>query len=258
MNRMKSMKKPAMILFDYGHTLLYEPGFDALRCEEAAFPYIINNPQNLTAEQIYEEVQKLFQRFGEDRNRGIEIHEWQFMRLIYEYLGIQFSISYEELEEIEWNAASAGAVMPHVEQMLEYLNESGIRTAVISNIGWSGQALTKRINRLLPRNRFEFIMASSEYVIRKPDRMLFETALRKAGLSAEQVWYCGDSIRYDVAGAHGAGIYPVLYEGNTPGEVNPSLQQNEGIEVDFDYLHIHDWREMVEILKKEYSGIRFI
>lgn len=61
-------------------------------------------------------------------------------------------------------------------------------------------------------------MASSEYVIRKPDRMLFETALRKAGLPAEQAWYCGDSIRYDVLGAHRAGIYPVLYEGDVPGE----------------------------------------
>ena len=71
-----------MIIFDYGHTLLYEPGFDAKRCEEAAFAYITQNPQKLTAAQIYEEVQKMFQQFGELRNRGIEIHEWKFMRLI--------------------------------------------------------------------------------------------------------------------------------------------------------------------------------
>lgn len=79
MSRMKSMNKPAMILFDYGHTLLYELGFDALRCEEAAFPYIIKNSQNLTAEQIYGEVQRLFQRFGEERDREIEIHDWREM-----------------------------------------------------------------------------------------------------------------------------------------------------------------------------------
>lgn len=243
------MQKPQMIIFDYGHTLLYEPGFNAMRCEEAAFPYIINNPMNLTVTQIYTEVQKMFRQFNEQRKRGIEIHEWQFMRLVYEYLGIQFSISYEELEEIEWNAASAGAVMPHAEQMLGCLTENGIRTAVISNIGWSGQALTNRINRLLPDNRFEFVIASSEYIIRKPNKMLFEVALRKAGLSPEQVWYCGDSIENDVMGAHGAGIYPVLYEGDTPEEVNPFLNQNDVIEVDFDYLHIHDWREMVEILE---------
>lgn len=252
---MTNMAKPEMIIFDYGHTLLYEPGFDAKRCEEAAYPYIMENPQNLTAEQIYAEVQKLFGRFNEQRNSGIEIHEWQFMRLIYEYLGISFSISYEELEEIEWNAASEGAVMPYAEQMLDYLHENGIRTAVISNIGWSGRALTNRVNRLLPNNRFEFIMASSEYVIRKPDKMLFEVALRKAGLSAKQVWYCGDSIRDDVIGAHGAGMYPVLYEGDTPDEINPFAHQNDGIKVDFDYLHIHDWRELVEILRKENTNV---
>ena len=243
------MKKPEMIIFDYGHTLLYEPGFNAMRCEEAAFPYIIKNPLNLTATQIYEEVQKMFRQFNEQRISGIEIHEWQFMRLIYEYLGIEFSISYEELEQIEWNAASEGAVMPYADKMLDYLHESGIRTAVISNIGWSGQALADRINRLLPNNRFEFIMASSEYVIRKPNRMLFEIALRKADLPPEKVWYCGDSIQNDVMGAHGAGIYPVLYEGDTPDEVNPFLHLNDGIEIDFEHLHIHDWCEMVEILK---------
>lgn len=187
--------------------------------------------------------------FRDSTNRGVEIHEWQFMRLVYEYLGITFSVSYKELEEIEWNAASEGAVMPHTEQMLEFLRVNDIRTAVISNICWSGEALTNRINRLLPDNRFEFIIASSEYAIRKPDKMLFEIALRKAGLQADQVWYCGDSIQNDVIGAHGAGIYPMLYEGSAPDEVNSPLHQSGEMELDFDYLHIHDWYEMIEILK---------
>lgn len=248
------MKKPEMIIFDYGHTLLYEPGFNAMRCEEAAYPYIIENPQNLTMEQIYAEVQRVFAEFQEQRNLGIEIHEWQIMRLVYEYLGLKFSISYSELEEIEWNAASPGAVMPGAGEMLDYLNDMGIRTAVISNIGWSGNALTNRINRLLPNNRFEFIMASSEYAIRKPNRMLFETALRKANLPADAVWYCGDDIRADIKGAHGAGIFPVLYEGQVPDEVNPVTYRNEGEVIDFDYLHIQDWSEMTTVLSTEISN----
>lgn len=250
------MKKPEMILFDYGHTLLYEPGFDALRCEEAAFPYIVDNPLHLTAEQIYSEVQRAFVWFQERRDNGIEIHQWQFMRLVYEYLGLTFRISYEELEEIEWTAASPGAVMPKTEKMLAYLEETGIRTAVISNIGWSGQALTRRINRLLPDNRFEFIMASSEYAIRKPDRMLFETALRKAGLKPGQVWYCGDNIKADVIGAHEAGIYPVLYEGSAPHDGNPFARQNDGVEAAFDYLHIYDWDELIGVLSESSSTDR--
>ena len=237
-------------MFDYGHTLLYEPNFDMMRSVEAAFPYITHNPQQLTISQINAETQRVFEAFQVHRNAGVEIHEWQFMRLVYESLGIQFSISYPELEELEWNACSQGAVMPNVETMLAYLYENGIRIAVISNIGWSGQALTNRINRLLPNNHFEFIMASSEYVIRKPNKMLFDVALRKAGLAADKVWYCGDSMECDVIGSHSAGIYPVLYEGITPDEVNPYAHQNDGIEVDFDYLHIHDWRELIELLER--------
>lgn len=244
------MKKPEMIIFDYGHTLLYEPGFDAQKCEAAICPYIIENPQQLTASQICIQVQKLFKKFGSYRQEGIEIHEWQFMKLIYEYLGLKFNISYGELEELKWNAASEGAVMPGVPKMLDYLNTHGIRSAVISNIGWSGRALTNRINRLLPNNQFEFIMASSEYVIRKPNRMIFETALRKAGLSADKVWYCGDNIEADVAGSHGAGIFPVLYEGKTPeGNFSPFCQKDNR-EVDFQYLHIYHWNEMIEILEQ--------
>ncbi len=219
-------------------------------CAEAAFPYIIENPRQLTAAQIYEEVQRVFERLMKQGNGAIEIHEWHFMHLIYEYLGIRFRVSYEELEEIEWRAASEGAVMSYAAELLDYLNASGIRTAVISNICWSGKALTNRLNRLLPHNRFEFVMASSEYILRKPDQMLFETALRKAGVRADQVWYCGDNMKADVIGAHNAGIFPVLYEGDTPDEGNPVLGQNAEGKADFAYLHLHDWREMIQLLQK--------
>ena len=78
--------------------------------------------------------------------------------------------------------------------------------------------------------------------------MLFETALRKANLPADVVWYCGDDIRADIKGAHGAGIFPVLYEGKVHDEVNPVTYRNEGETIDFDYLHIHHWNEMIALL----------
>lgn len=84
--------------------------------------------------------------------------------------------------------------------------------------------------------------------MKKPEMMLFETALRKAKLSPEQVWYCGDNMKADVIGAHEAGIYPVLYEGSAPYDVNPVLQENVGVGVTFDYLHIYDWDELIAAL----------
>ena len=238
------MKLPEMIIFDYGGTLLYEPGFDSMAMERVAFEHLTANPLGLTAEQINEHAQRMFAKVAEHRKAGAEMHQHHFMALVYESLGLEFDIPYSELEELEWNAASSGAVMPNADGMLDYLNSVGIRTAVVSNIGWSQEALTRRLDRLLPRNRFEFVIASSSYGARKPDRLLFDIALLKAGLPAQKVWYCGDTPAADLIGAHNAGMFPVHYTGDAPGGTYRPPQWYEQTDIDFPYLTIDDWRKL--------------
>ena len=62
---------------------------------------------------------------------------------------------------------------------------------MISNIAHSAAVVTERINRLLPENAFEFIITSSSYMFRKPNRRIFDLALEKAELASEDVWYIG-------------------------------------------------------------------
>jgi len=241
------MKKPKMILFDYGHTLLYEPGYDFLRAEEALFKFIKSNKKDLTPMQVRDFSHKLFMEIAIVREMGFELHQWQFQRFLYEYLGIEHSVSPTEVEKILWNNVSAGALMPNADKIIHYINDHGIRSGVISNIGWSGSALTARINRLLPHNRFEFVIASSEYMFRKPSPMLFELALKKAGLDATDVWFCGDNIRADVEGSAAVGIFPVWYENRVI--ENPWIGQNEGKTPACEHLHIHDWCELILVLE---------
>jgi len=241
-------RKPKMILFDYGHTLLFEPEFDTLRGQEALFQHVKCNKNNLTPKQANDFAQELFATTSAVREIGFELHEWQFQRLLYEYLEIELSISFHEAESVFWDSASLGAPMPSVHKALDSINASGIRSGVISNISFSGAALTKRINRLLPQNRFEFVMASSEYTLRKPHPMLFEIALKKARLSAEDVWFCGDNIRADVEGSAAVGIFPVWYENETI--ENPWRDQSKGERPMCTHLHIHDWLELIERLNK--------
>jgi putative hydrolase of the HAD superfamily len=234
-----------MIVFDYGNTLLYEPDFSTLRGEEALFRYVKSNKHNLSPEEADRQSQKLFQELSNVRTHGFEIHEYQFQRLLYDYLEIELAISFPEAERIYWDAASAGERMPQAEKMLEYINSRGIRSGVISNIGFSGKALSERIGRLLPDNKFEFIIASSEYGFRKPSRYLFEVALRKAELDASEVWFCGDNIKADVEGAAEVGIYPVWYENLT---VENPWAENNGAAPKFKHLHIHEWDELIKVL----------
>jgi putative hydrolase of the HAD superfamily len=80
---------------------------------------------------------------------------------------------------------------------------------------------------------------------------MFRIALQRAGLAAEAVWFCGDSAAADVCGAHGAGMFPVLYEGEAEdGERSPYLEANRQILLDFDHLHIRHWRELGQLLRE--------
>ena len=241
------MRGPSMILFDYGHTLLHEPDFDLFRGDQALFSHVTANPDGVGVEEFHAFGQSLFQSANACRQLGYEPHEWPLLRTQCEYFGLELDISYPEAERVVWDAASPGAPMPYVEELLAFLRARGIPSGVVSNIGWSGEALSGRLRRLLPDHKFAFILASSEYGIRKPDPRLFRLALRKAGLPADEVWYCGDSLQADVCGAQSAGIFPVYYDDQT---VPRPWPQSEGPLPAFDYLHIRDWREMIPILEE--------
>lgn len=134
--------------------------------------------------------------------------------------------------------------MPGTDVMLDCINAAGIRSGVVSNLRWSGEALTQRFNRLLPRNQFEFVISSSDYLVRKPNRLLFDVALQKAGLNPENVWYAGDNPKADIEGAAQVGIYPVWYNNDTDRE---GRVHAAGIVPQCEHLHIREWSEMAAI-----------
>lgn len=206
------MALPKMILFDYGETLIHEDGFDGVAGNDALLQYAVKNADHLNGKQIQCFAQKLQQdSLGHVRALNLESHNRIFEHFLFEYLGIEFSLTPLETEIVFWDAAAPGRPMPGIENTLALLDKKGIRTGVISNISFSGEALAERINRLLPENHFEFILASSEYLFRKPCPYLFELALRKANLCASDVWFCGDNAQADVAGAAAVGIRPVWF-----------------------------------------------
>ncbi len=244
----KDMKKlPEMILFDYGHTLIYEPKWSARRGMEALLQKAAYKPENVTVEdamRLYDEIFK--QHVSSIRKQGYDVHGADAMRTVCEALGIETCMSELETEETFWNGTAQATIMPGADRMIECINALGIRSGVISNLMWSGEALSRRINRLLPANRFEFIMSSREYVIRKPNTLLFDIALRKAKLSAEKVWFCGDNPTFDILGAHNAGIFPVWYDN----DIERGYRDYSGdIVPDFEHFYIKEWSEMVNKLQ---------
>ena len=243
------MGKPKMILFDYGSTLLGEPDWDKLRGERAVFAHVVSNPRGLTPEALSDWEQDYIRSRWFLRDHGVELPLRQMLRLKYELHGIKLDIPYEEAEYLLWSSASLMSercVYPHIRQALDHLYERGIRTGVVSNLGWSGEALKRRIDALLPNNRFEFVITSSDYGVRKPDARIFQVALAKAGLGPEDAWYCGNDDIKDVRGANGAGMFAVHYLGRLEGDKEPPAEPTDSDRA----AVITDWNELRELLDK--------
>lgn len=211
------MKIPKMVLFDYGQTLIAEK-FDGLKGTEAVLQYAKRNKYHLSAEQVQAKANEINQEFGrfdpEKRHLfQIEIPNTMFTPYLYESQGIEIALSNSEIDTVFWNAAAPGMPTEGIKEFLGYLKNKGIRTGVISNISYASSVVAERINRLLPENTFEFIITSSNYIFRKPNKRIFDLALEKAGLEPDEVWYIGDQYECDVKGALNACLLPIWYIG---------------------------------------------
>ena len=212
------MKMPKMILFDYGQTLIAEQKFDGIKGTEAVLKYATKNKYNLSAAQVQEKanvINKELGRFDPQKRHlvQIEVPNTMFTPYLYESQGIEVPLSNEEIDTIFWDAAAPGKPTEGMKDFLEYLKNNGIRTGVISNIAYAAAVVAGRINRLLPENAFEFIITSSNYMFRKPNRRIFDLALEKAELAPEDAWYIGDQYECDIKGASSIGLFPVWYVG---------------------------------------------
>ena len=212
------MKIPKMVLFDYGQTLISEQKFDGVKGTEAVLQHAVRNKYHLSAEQVQakaNEINRELGRFDPEKRHlfQIEVPNMMFTSYLYESQGIEIALSNSEIDTVFWNAASPGTPTDGIKDFLGYLKNKGIRTGVISNISFDPFVVAERINRLLPENAFEFIITSSNFMFRKPNKRIFDLALEKAELRPDEVWYIGDQYECDVKGSLNAGLFPVWYIG---------------------------------------------
>lgn len=100
-------------------------------------------------------------------------------------------------------------LFPETKEVLNQFRDQGVRMAVISN--WSPR-LPGIFDGLGLTSYMEFVFASSIEELEKPDPALFERALKKAKLRADDALHVGDSWEKDVQGANSVGMLGVLLD----------------------------------------------
>lgn len=144
-----------------------------------------------------------------------------------------------------FDAAHLQSIMDHLvprpdaRATLEGLRARGVYAAVVSN------ADDDYLGPLLRRHDLGGLLddwtSSEEAASCKPDRRIYEYALAKAGRTAAETLFVGDSLPHDVAGALAVGMRTVLI--GEPGTVAPlSHGLDASVEAD------HEVRTLTEVL----------
>jgi putative hydrolase of the HAD superfamily len=139
------------------------------------------------------------------------------------------ALALPELDQASARRALVGALAfepyPEVPAVLQELRAAGMRLVVVSN--WDC-ALPDWLSAAGLLELVNGVVTSAEVGAAKPDRRIFEEALRVAAVTAGEAIHVGDSVEKDVEGARAAGIRPILVardpSHDLPGaEVVPSL-----------------------------------
>ncbi len=240
------MLKPKMIMFDYGNTLVYEDVQDNPKAFARIYEYIIRNDNDIDVETLYIDFRKYKREiFDRHHNVGFEAKYVDIFRFFMGIRGIEFAKPLYEIEEIYFDDYAFAHKMPNVDKFLNLLDSECIRTAVISNISITSENLSRRIEKLFG-DRFEFVITSNDYIHRKPSKEIFEIALAKAKVKAEEVWYIGDNPLADVVGATECKIYPVLFD--APFE-NHFRWEHEYFMPDCEFLKVESYEELINKFK---------
>lgn len=96
-----------------------------------------------------------------------------------------------------------------VRRALVQLKQDGYLMAVLSN---RDKPFQETLDRHNVSEFFDFSLAGGEVDSYKPDPGLFEHALKRANLTAQEAVYVGDNYFADVVGSRGAGLTPILYD----------------------------------------------
>ena len=128
-----------------------------------------------------------------------------FLPILYESLPIE-----SDMEEFRHRVRDAMSrieftrvALPGALDLLDYLKGKGFKLGVISNN--DGYTETK-CEQVGIREHFDFILDSTRLDMIKPDPRIFQHALEKAELMAEEVIHVGDMYGSDVMGADDAGL----------------------------------------------------
>ena len=198
------------VIFDIDGTLYSYAANDKIAvesiCEFASNVLHVEEKEFRTA---YNEARRIVK---EERLRdgGARHSKVLFFQTTLELLGKSAFNYVLEMYDVYWNNFLA-TMKPFdgVTEFIEKLKSMGVKISLCTDM--TAHIQYRKIKKLGLENFIDFMVTSEETGQEKPARIMFELALKKLNVKAEDAAFFGDSLERDIKGAASVGIKPFWY-----------------------------------------------
>ena len=203
------------VFFDVGGTLIrVHPSVGDVYAKHArAFGF------SGTADELNKEFRSQWKKMGGieslGNKSGAEVEEKFWKDLVFEVFqpfgGLDRFDKYFKLIFEVFRDGSNWKIYEDVKEsnIFENLKEQNVVLGVISN--WDSR-LTPTLENLNLADNFKFILPSAVVGSAKPDKKIFEEALRLSGVKPHEACHIGDEVKTDIDGARNIGIHAILLD----------------------------------------------
>lgn len=237
-------RAPQVILLDLGNTLLHQTRIDSRGAVGWLLASLDSSLDRDQRETLQEELRTFYAEIRKTLRSGVtEFPIRGLLNLAIELAGATVSEPLEEIELGFWRALSEMEPLPYVRDILEDLRERGIKLAVVSNSMFSRRVLQYELARHGLLEMMEFVISSADYGVQKPHPMIFQAALTQIRCNPADVWFVGDNLNNDIAGATNVGMQAVwLNHSDAEVELPPNARQ------------IGSWQEFLPLIEASLRG----
>jgi len=193
------------VLLDLDNTL-----YDYERCNSAALDSVMNRLSSIFGKPK-EAVEEIFGQSRDAVKLWLEDTASSHSRFLYfqktiETLNQTTNVQLtKELHDHFWEVYfNQMKLSDGVLEFLEYLKNSGIKIAIVSDL--TAETQFKKLLNLGLDKYVDFVITSEEAGMEKPSKEIFQLTLEKLGVSKNEVMFIGDNLEKDAQGAQNFGI----------------------------------------------------
>ncbi|XP_071622735.1 haloacid dehalogenase-like hydrolase domain-containing protein 3 [Heliangelus exortis] len=173
---------------------------------------------NRAFQEVYRDQSRLFPNYGQ--GRGLSSQQWwlDVVTQTFRRAGVREERILTPVAEKlyrDFCSARNWEELPGARETLRLCSQRGFRMGVVSNFD---NRLENILTQCHLRQHFEFVLTSEAVGFAKPDRRIFERALRLGGVSPEQAAHIGDDYSRDYRAARAVGMHSFLLRAPGQGE----------------------------------------